>query len=66
MTMNSEPAYDPVCDMRLAPGDAYAKSEYAGRTIYFCHGACKTLFDWHPERYLPKLEALAPSGARES
>jgi P-type Cu+ transporter len=48
---------DPVCGMAIDPGTAAAKTEYAGKTYYFCHPNCKTKFDAAPERYLRKTTA---------
>ena len=47
---------DPVCDMDVDPEDAAGRSEYGGRTYYFCSVACKQSFDENPEAYL-KSEA---------
>ena len=36
---------DPVCDMEVDPQTAPAKSEYQGKTYYFCCPECKPEFD---------------------
>lgn len=46
---------DPVCDMEVDEKTAPAKSEYKGRTYYFCAPGCKRLFDKDPEKYLAKI-----------
>ncbi|MFZ1814282.1 MAG: hypothetical protein WAU16_07600 [Rhizobiaceae bacterium] len=35
---------DPVCWMRLQPGQALASVEISHQTYYFCHGSCKERF----------------------
>ncbi len=43
---------DPVCLMDVDPATARWKSEYAGRTVYFCAPSCKKAFDRDPQAYL--------------
>jgi len=43
---------DPVCGMRVDPEKAPAKSEYKGKTYYFCAPGCKAAFEKDPEKYL--------------
>ncbi len=45
-------AVDPVCKMQVDEGAARYKSEYKGRTYYFCAPGCKKRFDANPEAYL--------------
>jgi len=45
-------AIDPVCKMEVDPKTAPAKSEYKGKTYYFCAPGCKVAFDKDPEKYL--------------
>ena len=50
---------DPVCGMDVDPKTSVAKSEYKGKTYYFCAPGCKKAFDKDPEKYLkngPKTE----------
>jgi Cu2+-exporting ATPase len=47
---------DPVCGMELEPEMAYSKTEYAGKTVYFCSKKCEAEFEKNPEKYAPKLE----------
>jgi len=42
---------DPVCGMMVDEKTAKFRSEYGGRTYYFCSPFCKTEFDKSPERY---------------
>lgn len=43
---------DPVCGMQVDPKNAAGKSEYQGRTYYFCSLGCKQSFDKDPQKYL--------------
>jgi YHS domain-containing protein len=43
---------DPVCGMDVDPKTAAGKSEYQGKTYYFCSPGCKQDFDKDPERYV--------------
>ncbi len=47
---------DPVCGMDVDPKNAAAKSDYLGKTYYFCSLGCKKEFDQSPEKYLKKLK----------
>lgn len=47
-------AIDPVCKMTVDEKTAKLKSEYKGRTYYFCAPGCKKAFDEAPEKYLSK------------
>ena len=42
---------DPVCDMGVEPATAAGKSEYQGKTYYFCSLGCKKAFDKEPGKY---------------
>ena len=42
---------DPVCKMQIDENKAAGKSEYKGKTYYFCAPVCKRKFDENPERY---------------
>ena len=42
---------DPVCGMDVDPKTASAKSEYMGKTYYFCSPGCKRTFDANPAKY---------------
>jgi Cu+-exporting ATPase len=43
---------DPVCGMQVDPGTAAGKSEYQGKTYYFCNPGCKRKFDQNPGQYV--------------
>ncbi len=45
-------AKDPVCGMDVNPETAAGKSDYKGRTYYFCCPGCKASFERDPEKYL--------------
>lgn len=45
---------DPVCGMQVDPKTAAGKSEYQGKTYYFCSPGCKKSFDKEPQKYLEK------------
>jgi YHS domain-containing protein len=42
---------DPVCGMQVDPQKAAGKSEYQGKTYYFCSAGCKKKFDANPSQY---------------
>ncbi len=44
-------AKDPVCGMTVDEKKA-AKSEYKGKTYYFCAPGCKAAFDKDPDKYV--------------
>jgi YHS domain-containing protein len=43
---------DPVCGMTVVEGKEAAKSEYKGKTYYFCSKGCKVAFEKSPARYI--------------
>ncbi len=45
-------AVDPVCKMDVDEKKAKYKSEYNGKTYYFCAPGCKKAFDREPEKYV--------------
>jgi YHS domain-containing protein len=44
-------AKDPVCGMDVEEQKAAGKSEYQGRSYFFCSKSCKEKFDQNPEQY---------------
>jgi Cu+-exporting ATPase len=48
---------DPVCGMEVTYENAQARSEYDGRTYYFCSLGCKEEFDQNPEAYITQDES---------
>ncbi len=43
---------DPVCQMKVDEKKAKFKSEYQGKTYYFCSPGCKADFDANPGEYV--------------
>jgi Cu2+-exporting ATPase len=50
-------AIDPVCGMQVDESQAAGRSEYKGKTYYFCSTHCKTTFDREPKKYAQKPAA---------
>jgi xanthine dehydrogenase accessory factor len=48
-------AKDPICGMIVDGATARFRSEFSGRTVYFCCRHCKEMFDQDPERYRAAL-----------
>lgn len=46
---------DPICGMVVDGATAKFRSEFSGRTVYFCCRHCKEMFDQDPERYRAAL-----------
>jgi YHS domain-containing protein len=44
-------AIDPVCKMKVDEKTATLKSEFGGKTYYFCNASCKTTFDKNPAKF---------------
>lgn len=42
---------DPVCGMTVSRGEVAERSEYQGRTYYFCSSECKARFERDPLQY---------------
>ncbi|MBS7619507.1 YHS domain-containing protein [Candidatus Bathyarchaeota archaeon] len=42
---------DPICGMNVDEKTAKFKSEYMGKTYYFCSQMCKATFDKSPAKY---------------
>ncbi len=45
---------DLVCGMDVDPKTAQWKSDYQGKTYYFCSPGCKKDFDRDPQKYVGK------------
>ena len=50
-------AKDPVCGMIIDEKTAAGRSEYNGKTYYFCAAVCKRKFDENPEKFVPEGSA---------
>jgi YHS domain-containing protein len=44
-------AKDPICGMMVDEKKAKFKSDYNGKTYYFCAPSCKATFDKDPAKY---------------
>jgi len=55
-------ATDPVCGMDVDEKTAAGKSDYNGKTYYFCSAGCKRSFDKEPEKYLSNAQPPAHGG----
>ena len=53
---------DPVCGMTVEEGKEAAKSDYNGKTFYFCSRGCKVAFDKMPTRYVNEDGTPKPGG----
>ena len=51
MPFGKKKAIDPICGMKVDEKTAQYKSEYGGKTCYFCAAACKEKFDKEPGKY---------------
>jgi YHS domain-containing protein len=49
--MEGDMDLDPVCGTTVARGEVADKTEYQGRTYYFCSPDCKVRFDTNPLQY---------------
>ena len=56
MTTN-QMVHDPVCHMDIDIRSAAARSDYLGKTYYFCAVGCKKEFDDDPEGVLEREAA---------
>ena len=44
-------AKDPVCGMMVDEKSAKFKSDFNGKTFYFCAASCKAMFDKSPAKF---------------
>ncbi|MFC1523264.1 YHS domain-containing protein [Thermodesulfobacteriota bacterium] len=45
---------DPVCNMEVDPETAEHKSDYKGKTVFFCSAHCREKFEKDPESFAEK------------
>jgi YHS domain-containing protein len=45
-------AKDPVCGMEVNEKTAKWKTNYAGKTYYFCSEGCKQMFEKNPKKFV--------------
>jgi YHS domain-containing protein len=55
-------AKDPVCGMMVDEKTAKFKSDYQGKTYYFCNTSCKTTFDKNPPKFAKGSSSGGHSG----
>jgi len=55
-TMTAAQAEDPVCGMTIDALKAAGKSDYKGRTNYFCSPVCLEKFEANPAEYITAEE----------
>jgi YHS domain-containing protein len=51
---------DLVCGMDVDPQTAEYKTEYHGKTYYFCSPGCKKDFEKEPQRYISASDQAKP------
>jgi Cu+-exporting ATPase len=56
--------HDVICHMDIGIEDAAGRSDYDGRTYYFCSTGCKARFDMDPEAALRAEDAHSHSMRR--
>ncbi|MBC7361709.1 MAG: YHS domain-containing protein [Candidatus Aminicenantes bacterium] len=61
---SQEEVKDPVCGMKMKAAEAKFKSEYAGKTYYFCSADCKAKFDQGPEKYVGQKDKEMSAGMK--
>ncbi|NLE06226.1 MAG: YHS domain-containing protein [Crenarchaeota archaeon] len=44
-------AKDPVCNMNVEEKTAIYKTDYNGKTYYFCAASCKSTFEKDPAKF---------------
>jgi YHS domain-containing protein len=49
-------AKDPVCGMEVDEQKVTQKSEYKGKTYYFCSATCRKKFEKEPEKYVKEVK----------
>jgi YHS domain-containing protein len=52
--VNGSMEKDPICGMMVDEKTTKYKSDYKGKTYYFCSQYCKTTFDKNPSKFASK------------
>ncbi len=52
---------DPICGMMIDEKKAKFKSDYNGKTFYFCASSCKVTFDKSPAKYAGSADTTGHS-----
>jgi Cu+-exporting ATPase len=60
---NTTTEKDPVCGMKIEAATAAGRTEYKGKTYYFCSSKCKGEFDRSSEQYSSKPVETSKSGS---
>jgi YHS domain-containing protein len=45
-------AIDPVCGMKVSPGETKRVALYQGHSYWFCANGCRAAFEANPKKYL--------------
>jgi YHS domain-containing protein len=45
-------AIDPVCGMKVSPGETKRVALYQGHSYWFCADGCRAAFEANPKKYL--------------
>jgi P-type Cu+ transporter len=53
---------DPVCGTNVNTKTAAGRTEYQGRTFFFCASKCKETFDLDPQQHLGRFAGTPTSG----
>ena len=48
----TETVIDPVCGMKVVPGETKLVALYKGHSYWFCAESCRKAFEANPKRYL--------------
>jgi Cu+-exporting ATPase len=63
-TAKAETAKDLVCGMDVDPKSPHTlKTQYKGKTYYFCAEMCKKSFEANPGKYVPEMASGNTHGA---
>ena len=52
---------DPICGMMVDEKKAKFKSDYNGKSFYFCAASCKATFDKSPTKYADSVSTTGHS-----
>jgi len=52
LAISTEPLIDPVCGMKVFPGNSAFVVNYQGDSYYFCAEGCRKAFESNPTNYL--------------
>jgi len=52
LAVSTESLIDPVCGMKISPGNPAFVASYQSRSYYFCAEGCLQAFENDPKKYL--------------